>query len=164
MLDRIPVLQLPGQSPRTTIVPELSSALLHAYRNATYRVTTAAGNIDLKIGVHNPRLAALLEQRGARSAAFVTACNPHSQRRPRAWNARASRALRHAASALGLDTLTGVGFDEQETWPGEESLLVLNIDRTQALTLGRRFQQYAVVWIGPDARPRLLLCGEETDV
>ena len=145
-------------------MPELSEALLSSYRNAIYRVAAPAGNVDLKVGVRSSELSALLEKHGARSAAFITACNPRSEPRTSTCNTRANRALRQAITALGLRTLTGVGFDQQGAWPGEESLLVLNISQDAALALGRKFQQHAVIWIGADARPGLLLCGEDADV
>ena len=150
-------------------MPELSDTLLHSYREAIYRVRGPGGDIDLRIDHHSAALAALMAAHSAGTAAFVTACNPYSEIRPPAWNAQADRRLRAAVRTLelrtlGLRTLTGVGLDEGGRWPGEQSLLVLGISRAQALSLGRRFRQHAVVWVEDDARPTLLICGEDADV
>jgi len=160
MTDRIPPIDFPGAG----IVPELSDALLHSYRHARYRVHAPGGNIDLHIDRPSAALAKLLRIRGVRGAAFLTASNPKSRIRPGGWNDAANRRLRNAVRALGLATLPGVGLAERGRWPGEQSLLVLGISRAQALHLGRRFEQHAVVWMESDARPVLLICREDADV
>ncbi len=139
----------------------MNDRLLAAYRQTTYRVTTAAGAIDLRVDTHNPALAALFVRHGIDAAAFLTAWNPRSALCSARYNAAANRRLQAAVAALGCDSLPGTGFISGGSWPGEESLLVLGIQRCQALALGRKFQQHAVVWAGPDAVPRLLLCEAE---
>jgi hypothetical protein len=53
--------------------------------------------------------------------------------------------------------LDGIGQHPDNGWPGEDSLLALGVSLADALLLGRRFGQDAVVWAGADAVPRLML-------
>jgi hypothetical protein len=145
-------------------VPELSEALLSAYRQTTYRVLLDTGDLDLEVDRFSPALATLFVHHHVHSAAFLTAWNPRSEPCPAECNERANRALLEAVTALGFHVLPGVGFREEDSWPGEESFLVLGASRAQTLALGRSFQQHAVVWIDGEATPHLLICGEDEDV
>jgi hypothetical protein len=53
--------------------------------------------------------------------------------------------------------IDGDGADPSGQWPAERSYLAFGIDADAARELGRRFQQDAVIWIGKDAIPQLLL-------
>ena len=55
----------------------------------------------------------------------------------------------------GYRVLKGVGKDPTNAWAGEESCLVLGISRGEALRIGKRYDQLAIVWIGRSAIPRL---------
>jgi len=54
-------------------------------------------------------------------------------------------------------TIEGVGADPAGAWPEEKSYFALGINEDTARQLGMRFHQDAVVWVGPDAIPQLLL-------
>ena len=54
-----------------------------------------------------------------------------------------------------FDFIYGIGVDPQGCWLGEPSLLVLGIKKNFALSLGRKFSQNAIVWIGSDCIPSL---------
>jgi hypothetical protein len=57
----------------------------------------------------------------------------------------------------GCEFIEGEGVDPNGEWPGETSVLVLDIDRASAERLGSRYDQNAIVWIDTDAIPRLLV-------
>ena len=59
--------------------------------------------------------------------------------------------------AEGRVCLAGQGRHPDGGWPPEPSLLVLGLDRVAASELGRRWDQNAVVWVGEDATPELVL-------
>lgn len=59
--------------------------------------------------------------------------------------------------AAGWRTIAGHGQGDDGTWPPEPSLLVLGIDEASARALMVRYRQNAVVWVGADGVPELLL-------
>lgn len=134
----------------------LPPALIQAYRQAQYRVHQGAG-FTLAVNDHSPGLAALLHGRGAESAVFITAWNPLGAALRAEENESRQRRLRGDLQARGLRVVPGRGCDENGTWEGEDSLLVLAVNRYTACALGRRHEQNAVLWSGADAIPRLLL-------
>lgn len=102
-----------------------------AYRATDYR----AGEYLIRIGE-----VPLID---ADSWAFVTACNPRSERLPDAENARRMAQLE---AAVEFPFLPGEGTARDGSWPPEPSLLILGIDEATACELGRRFKQAAIVF------------------
>jgi hypothetical protein len=45
----------------------------------------------------------------------------------------------------GLAHHPAIGVGDDGSWPAEQSLLVLGIDKAEAVALGRAFEQFAVV-------------------
>jgi hypothetical protein len=117
-----------------------------AYRRTTYRVFAGDSPIDITVGSAPPALVRLLEDRGADTWAFVTAWNPRSNARPAAENQARQRELIELVGRHGWPELPGLGIGWDETWPPEESLLVLGISREEALAVARRFGQAAIVF------------------
>ncbi len=60
-------------------------------------------------------------------------------------------------SAMGITYFPGEGQGEDPSWPAEASFLALGIDREAASDLGRKYGQNAIVWIGSDGLPELVL-------
>lgn len=50
----------------------------------------------------------------------------------------------------------GAGQGRAGDWAPEPSLMVLGIDRAQAEKLGRRYGQYAIVWVDATGMPSLV--------
>lgn len=120
------------------------SALARAYRDTAYCVDHPAGNFTLRIGEPCAALKALLREHGVTTWAFVTACNPRSQPLPPAENAARHAQLLVRVRAAGWSAFAGRGMADSGGWT-EESLLILGIDETAAVALGRAFEQYAVL-------------------
>jgi len=118
-----------------------------AYRQTVYRVFLPDGPVDFRVGERNPALRELLRASASTAAAFVTAHNPGSRLMSQADNTRSQAELAAEARAIGAATLPGVALDPLDTWPAEDSVLLLMVDRESACTLGRRFGQNALVWI-----------------
>lgn len=111
----------------------------------------------LRVGVFCPELAALHEAHRTGCSAFITACNPFSRLLGEAANAERQAILARELKRRGLAFIDGVGQHPSGQWPGEASFLVLGLALEAAQTLGRRLDQNAIVWSGPDAVPRLIL-------
>ena len=130
--------------------------LERAYLATTYRVLCATDPIDIRIGVPNAALDAMLQVRGVRSWAFVSASNPRSQMKPDEDNARRhgemTRAL-HDERRLFVDAL---GVPDHADWTPERSVLILGIEQSEALALARRWQQNAIVYARYGELPELV--------
>lgn len=137
---------------------EAERHLWRAYRQTHYRVDDGDRGFTLRIGRFSPGLAALYARFDRRCAAFVTAWNPASV--PPADhedNPRRLQALIAEVQSRGLPWLPGEGRSAEGGW-AEPSVLVLGLERTEALALGRAWGQKAIVQVGTDAIPRLLAC------
>ncbi|MFP6664711.1 MAG: DUF3293 domain-containing protein [Deltaproteobacteria bacterium] len=120
-------------------------ALAAAFAATTYRVSLAAREIDIRIGRRNAALDFLLEETAATTWAFLTGWNPQggvAGRTPE--NLARGEELRRACA--GFRCHEGAGLAEEGSdHPAEQSLLVLGIGRAEAVEVGRRFGQLAVV-------------------
>jgi hypothetical protein len=122
--------------------------LWRAYERTRFCVQDRTKRICFMAGSQNRRLDALLTRHGATRWAFITAWNPGSRPLAKSENARRDAELRAAVTDAGLEALDGVGVGEDPSLPPrspEQSLLILNITRGKAISLGRRFGQLAIV-------------------
>jgi hypothetical protein len=76
--------------------------------------------------------------------AFVTACNPLSQRLPGEANAARMVELENAVRGR-WEYYHGRGVGRDVTWPTEPSLLIVGIEKGDAVELAKRFGQNAIV-------------------
>ena len=134
----------------------ISPETVQAYRETDFRVDTDPP-VVLNVQVRNPALQQLYNAHRSESCVFITACNPHGALLTDEENEQLQQALARELAARSLQFLPGLGKHPIGDWPGEESFLVFGLSREAAKTLGRKFQQNAVVWCGPDAVPELLL-------
>lgn len=119
-------------------------ALERAYRNARYCVDDPAGRLTLRIGEPCTPLQALLRKKQVGAWAFVTACNPRSQRLSPLDNMTRHQRLLVRVSSLGLEALAAHAAADDGGWT-EQGLLILGIDEADAIALGSLFEQNAVV-------------------
>jgi hypothetical protein len=136
----------------TVIDPEL----VLAYRATDYHVE-APHPFILKIGCRSIEIAALFLAVGVTRAAFITACNPFSEALSEEANTLAQESLLAELDVRNLAYLPGAGVDASGSWPGEPSILVLGLPLEDSMVLGTKYKQNAIVWIGPDAVPQLIL-------
>lgn len=135
---------------------ELDASLINAYRETEYRVTQDHPLV-LRVDVPSLELAAIYEAKGATCAAFITACNPFSRELSDADNAMRQAELAAELRRRSLSSFKGVGQHPSGDWPGEPSFLVLGLALEAAKSLGKAYEQNAVIWCGPDAVPSLVL-------
>ena len=133
------------------------SGLLAAYRAAHYKVTGTATPFGLRVGQPSAELAALHRANGVNCSAFITAWNPRSVATSGNLNRASPQRLESQLTAMGLAFLAGIGEDPAGVWPGEPSVLVLGIPRSEAERIGRTFGQLAIVWSGEPAIPELVV-------
>ena len=129
-------------------------ALLLAYEGSEYVVFEP--RLVLRIGEPNPALDGLLESRGVRTAAFVTASNPGSKPRTREENRAANDKLLESQRLLSRACLEGEGRAPDGSW-AERSFLVLGIPRGEAEALGRAHGQNAIVFCEKGRPPGLVV-------
>ena len=131
------------------------AALRQAYLATLYIVETEPP-FALTIGEISASLAALYAAREVDCCAYLTACNPHSQRLSAAANALRQQALIHDIQNTDLEMIEGRGQHPDSAWPAEPSILILGMNRDLACELGRKYEQNAVVLCGPTALPELV--------
>jgi hypothetical protein len=136
-----------------SVIPKETIAV---YMATSYRVIRH-GPFELKIGKASTPLQSLYEEYGCSSAAFITAWNPYSKAAPAVDNADAQAQLEGRLIAGEIPFIAGVGEDPTGQWPGEPSVLALGLDMDTAKYLGTEFLQNAIVWVGDDAIPELIL-------
>jgi hypothetical protein len=103
--------------------------LSDAYQSTDFWVEDApAGRFSFRCGERSERLDRLLVGHGLRDWAFITACNPGSQRLPDEENARRTRTLEVQLRGLPCVIYHGRGVGTVGDWPPEPSFLMLGID------------------------------------
>jgi Protein of unknown function (DUF3293) len=128
-----------------------------AFLATDYRIGHTAQDIVLTIGQRSERLAALLADNGVNFGGFLTAYNPRSTVQPDAANTKAHAQLAAMLKDLGLQAIEGSGSEEGTEWPAEKSYFALGLGLEAAKAIGTHFDQDAIVWVGPDAVPELIL-------
>ena len=120
-------------------------SLLQAYNNTHY--TTASG-ITLLIGKSNVELDTFMHTKGFQEAIYMTAWNPFSQALTATENASRNQQLLYELEkrALSFHIEKGVGQDPTGDWPGEESFLVLGMDKDLGYKLALKYEQNAFVY------------------
>ena len=134
----------------------INEKLLEAYR-ATHFNVIGPPSFTLRVGEPSRQLSELYRAHEVTTAAFLTAWNPYSEETPQEENDRAQARLETEANSLAAAVLPGMGQDPSGKWPGEPSFLVLGISHDAAQLLGAQYCQNAIVWIGRDLVPELVL-------
>lgn len=134
----------------------INEELLKAYRTTHFNVI-GPPRFTLQIGDPSRQLSELYRAHKVATAAFLTAWNPHSKEMPQAENDRAQAQLETDVNSLAAAVLPGLGQDPYCEWPGEPSVLALGLSRDVAKSLGAQYRQNAIVWIGGNLVPELVL-------
>lgn len=136
---------------------EIPEATIAAYKVTYFKVWIEDG-FTIQLGEINQQLVGLFAKHQVESAAFITAYNPFSQPETELEKNTAAQAeLEAEIESIDLDFYPGQGEDPTGKWAAEPSALVMGIGLEQAKMLGIKYQQNAIVWIGHDAKPHLLL-------
>ena len=134
----------------------IATHLLESYRQTDYQVHGSLP-FSLKIGQPSESLLQLYKQHRCDCAAFITACNPLSQKLAPAVNAQRHLDLMADLTSRSLIFIEGIGIGQDPDWPGEASCLIFGLALEASRVLGHKLNQNAMVWCGPDAVPELVL-------
>jgi len=130
---------------------------VRAYLDTDYRLGHTDQDIVLNIGQHSVRLAALFASSSVDCGAFLTAYNPRGTIQSDAANELAHAQLGARIQEFGLKAIEGSGSEDGTDWPAEKSYFALGLALEPSKAIGTHFDQDAIVWVGPDAVPQLIL-------
>jgi hypothetical protein len=130
---------------------------VRAYLATDYRLGHTEHDIILNIGKRSARLAAMFTSSGVACGAFLTAYNPRGAIQSDEANERRHAELASMLHDQGLQTIEGSGSEDGTEWPAEKSYFALGLQLDAAKQIGRHFDQDAIVWVGSDAVPQLIL-------
>jgi hypothetical protein len=129
-----------------------------SYLATSFEAAPPDGAIAIRVGQLCSALDALLLTHEARSWAYLTAFNPRGSRLSMDENRRRMERLTADVEKAGHTYFRGQGVPDRHDWQPEESLLVLGITEDDAVALGGRYEQHAIV-AGEMGEPaRLLWC------
>lgn len=140
-----------------TAATQIQPDRVRAYLATDYRIGHTAQDIVLTIGQRSERLAVLFAANGVDCGAFLAAYNPQGTVQTDEANVRAHAELVAKLHAFGLQAIEGSGSETATDWPSEKSYFALGLDLECAKGLGVYFNQDAIVWVGSDFVPQLIL-------
>jgi hypothetical protein len=120
----------------------ISKDLLEGYQATCYSILKP--NIDIYIGRENEALQSFLNGRHFDSWCFITAWNPFSKALSLEENNVLNKKLE--ADLINYVVFPGAGRDTLGDWPPEISFFVGNITKENAVFLGKKYEQNAIVY------------------
>lgn len=96
-----------------------------------------------------------MEDNGCSTCAFITAWNPASKLLSHAENEQKNRMLEADLAPATNLVLPGTGLGDDGSWPGEKSFLACGITAAEAVRLGIKYGQNAIVWCEKGELPAL---------
>lgn len=151
---------LPERDPGdpTVIPPEV----VEAYRVTNYSFDIEECHVDFHLDeVCNP-IADLIERFGSEGASLITAYNPLGKKLQPKENAEANEALLSELHTRRLQFLPAKGEEPYKSanaevlW-AEPGYMIFGLSRQEAIALGSRYKQNAIVWVSHEGLPELVL-------
>lgn len=121
------------------------SELNELYMTTSFRIASPAGHVDIRIGNRHPAVDQLLEKFDAADRAYITAWNPRSKLVSPAQNEDGQEQLKRLLRDRGLHFYEGAGIPDTGAWTPETSVCVAGVGRQEAIEIGARFGQPAIV-------------------
>jgi len=132
----------------------IPSQTIRAYETTEYRVFSDLG-LKMNIGKHNPNIPRY--QDDLLGVAFITAFNPLGEALSDEQNERLHESLCTSVRESDYQFKEGEGGDPTGEWASEKSLYIEGIGLSAAIQIGNQYRQNAIVWVGTDQLPRLVL-------
>ena len=124
----------------------LAPELIEAYMATDYIAHLPSGECTIRIPEDVPlALENLVEQEGANSWAFISACNPYSQELPVEENNSRQDLLKRLLDFNGISYFSADGQSADGSWK-EPSLLALGMSLEMAKSMGTAFGQNAILY------------------
>ena len=130
----------------------ISKELLMAYQTTCYSILNP--KIDIYLNKENEELNRFLKANHFTSWCFITAWNPFSKALPLEENKALNLLLEQDLKAYNV--FTAEGKDSDGNWPPEISFFVGNISADHAITLGKKYNQNAIVFSAFDKKAALI--------
>jgi hypothetical protein len=135
---------------------EIPPLTIKAYLETDYCVFGESPFV-MRAGIANESLSKLYRRLKTNCGVFVTAFNPFSNDVGEAANTVRHAELAKELNRRNLTFFDGIGKHPSGEWAAEPSYFVLGLSLEAARSLGKKYDQNAVVWCGPDAIPELVL-------
>ena len=141
---------------------DTTSSISHTLWSA-YLITVFCASVDgieirIRPGDVHPSLDRALEARSVTTWAYITAWNPESRELSRQENDVRHERLKDDVTRLGFQVAEGEGQPADPAWAPEQSLLVFGVSAQEALAIGRRYGQNAIVVGETGRKAKLLKC------
>ena len=120
----------------------ITTKLLEAYKATCYEIIQP--KIAIYIEKENEALQTFLKENEIINWCFITAWNPYSNALSQEENSSLNESLR--LDLKDYKILEAQGKDTIGNWPPEPSFFVANISEDQAIALGKKYQQNAIVY------------------
>lgn len=131
----------------------ISKELLLGYEATCYSVVNP--KIDIYLKKENAELNPFLREHNFTSWCFITAWNPFSKALSLEKNKGLNELLE--ADLKGYNIFSAEGKDTLGDWTPEISFFVGNISREQAIFLGEKYEQNAIVFGAVNELPELII-------
>ncbi|MEL6578712.1 MAG: DUF3293 domain-containing protein [Cyanobacteria bacterium J06621_12] len=131
---------------RPKLTPEQIAVLYTVYKQAVYEVYDSGQIIELSIGEESHLLNDLMREYQAASWGLITASNPYSQCLAESENRQRNQKLCKHLRKLNLPLFQAIGKDRRGDWIPEHSFFILGLERHQAIAIGQKFEQNAIVY------------------
>jgi hypothetical protein len=137
------------------VKPEIADLKAHyeqAYEQAIYEVYNGQETVRVQIGEHCLRLEhiatslATYSHADRHSWAIITASNPYSQTLTELENQQRHQKLMKHLQELQFPCLEALGRDQTGIWTPEQSFWICGVGRLEAISIGRQFEQNAIVY------------------
>jgi len=139
-----------------------TEALDVAFRATSYRVHTAEGAFDLRIGSPDPAFDDFLRRQGISCWAVLTACNPGGVRDDDGNRLRRMH-LQQRLQSLCWSFSLACNLADDPMWPEEPGFLLLQVSEQEVRSLASEFSQLACVCGDVGGTPRLVWVWESSD-
>jgi Protein of unknown function (DUF3293) len=130
----------------------ISKELLAGYQATCYTILNP--KIDIYLGKENEALQSFLKDQNFDSWCFITAWNPFSNALTLPENKALNAKLE--ADLINYVVFPAEGKDTLGDWPPEISFFVANITEEDAVALGKKYQQNAIVYGRNNETARLI--------
>jgi hypothetical protein len=126
--------------------------LIQAYKDTDFNVYEPT--ITIKVGQVNQELDRLLNMNNCITWAYITAWNPYSELTDDRTNEEKNNQLRNDLTECILFDGEGVGSDQ--SWQPEKSFFIMGIALDDAMLIGKKYRQNAIVVGKIDEEPQLI--------
>jgi hypothetical protein len=136
---------------------EIPRDKIDAYLATNYMTGSGDDAFTMRIGTTSTDIEAIYKRDNLNCCLFITAFSPFGKQQSDLDNELAHAELGNELLAITTHVIEGVGAEPTGGWKPEKSFLAFGIGEQLSRELGAKYRQDAVVWVGENAIPQLLL-------